>query len=45
MYKAFIEDLRNIGYLYSPNYSTKIHYNRKDFMNEFPEMHFYTARK
>ena len=45
MYKAFIEDLRNIGYLYSPNYSTKIHYNHKDFMNEYSEMHFYTPRK
>ena len=45
MYKAFVEDLKDIGYIYSPNYSTKIHYNHKDFMKEYSQMHFYTPRK
>ena len=37
--------MKDIGYIYSPNYSTKIHYNHKDFMNEYSKMHFYTPRK
>ena len=45
MYKAFIEDLENIGYTYSPNYSTKINYNYKDYLKMSTEMNFYVPRK
>ena len=45
MYKAFIEDLENMGYIYSPNYSKKVHYNHKDFLKIFSELNFYTPRK
>ena len=40
MYKAFIEDLRNIGYLYSSNYSTKMHYNHKISWMNIPKCTF-----
>ena len=45
MYKAFIEDLENVGYTYSPNYSTNINYNYKDYLKIFSELKFYTPRK
>ena len=45
MYKAFIEDLENVGYNYSPNYSTKINYNHRDFLKIHSELNFYTPRK
>ena len=45
MYKAFIEDLENVGYTYSPNYSKNIHYNHKYFLKSYSEMTFYTPRK
>jgi hypothetical protein len=45
MYKAFIEDLESIGYNYSPNYSTKINYDHKQFLKISSEMRFYTPRK
>ena len=45
MYKAFIEDLENVGYMYSPNYSLKINYNHKDFLKIYSELNFYTPRK
>ena len=45
MYKAFIEDLETIGYNYSPNYSTKINYDHKQFLKISSEMRFYTPRK
>ena len=40
MYKAFIEDLENVGYTYSPNYSKNIHYNHKYFLKSYSEMTF-----
>ena len=45
MYKAFSEDLERIGYNYSPNYSTKINYDHKQFLKISSEMRFYTPRK
>ena len=45
MYKAFIEDLENIGYIYSPNYLQEINYNHKDFLKIYSELSFYTPRK
>ena len=45
MYKAFIEDLENVGYMYSPNYSKAINYNHSDYLKVYSEMTFYTPRK
>ena len=33
MYKAFIQDLSNIGYIYKSKYTTKLNYNYKNYLN------------
>ena len=42
MYKAFLYDLSNLGFIYSNNYSSHISKNYKDYLNIYTEMKFYS---
>ena len=41
VYKAFLYDLSQFGYIFPNNFSNKINYNYKDFLNIYSEMKLY----
>ena len=45
IYKAYIDDLSNIGYIYSSKFVNKIKYNYKDYINSSIELNSYIPYK
>ena len=41
IYKAYIDDLSNIGYIYSPIFENKINYDHKGYINSYTELNSY----
>ena len=45
IYKAYIEDLSNIGYIYSSIFENKLNYEYKEYINGFSEFNSYRPYK
>jgi len=45
MYKAYLDDLSNIGYIYSSIFENKINYDYKGYINSYTEFNSYVPNK